>query len=152
MNGNTIFVELSQACETMRPLFIIPGKDTGLEGQQRVREICYKLDAQAKLASVVPVEHNGITYHVKMKYFLLFDGQMIEMTSGLNGADCTMCPATKAQIHDPDCIKKGFKITHNITKLNDLYYKLEKNSEGKIKRVTGEHELVFPVLRVGVTC
>ena len=136
-NGTTIFEEFSQSCETMRPIFIIPGKDTGPEGQQRVREICHKLDWQAKYASVVPVDYNGVTYHVKMKYFLLFDGQMIEMTSGLTGANCTMCPATKAQIHDPECIKKGFKITHNITKVNELYYKLKKNADGEIIKKNG---------------
>ena len=121
----------------MRPLFIIPGKDTGIEGQARVREICYKLDNQAKFARVVHVEHNGVTYHVHMKYFLLFDGQMIEMTSGLNGANCTMCSATKDQIHDPAFIKKGFKITNNITKINDLYYMLEKDDNGQIIRRKG---------------
>ena len=136
-NGITIFEELSQSCESMRPLFIIPGKDTGREGQQRVREICFKLDTQAKYASVIPVDYNGVTYHVKMKYFLLFDGQMIEMTSGLNGANCTMCPATKDQIHDPESIKKGFKITNNITKINDLYYMLEKDDNGQIIRRKG---------------
>ena len=81
--------------------------------------------------------HNGVTYHVHMKYFLLFDGQMIEMTSGLNGANCTMCSATKDQIHDPAFIKKGFKITNNITKINDLYYMLEKDDNGQIIRRKG---------------
>ena len=116
---------------------MIPGEDSGPEGRLRVMQISHRLDREAKLAKQVKVEWNGKEYHVKIRYFMLFDGQLISMTSGLGGAACTMCPATKEQMIDVECIKKGFKITHNIERLNNLYYSLEKNEDGSIKKRKG---------------
>ena len=125
---------------------MIPGEDSGPEGRLRVMEISHRLDREAKLAKQVKVEWNGKEYHVKIRYFMLFDGQLISMTSGLGGAACTMCPATKEQMIDVECIKKGFKITHNIERLNNLYYSLEKNEDGSIKKSKGMYNTMFPLI------
>ena len=66
---------------------MITGKDTGEEGQKRVRKICQRIDSEAKYASNIYVEVNGEHYHVHMKYFLALDGQMIEITSGLGNVN-----------------------------------------------------------------
>ena len=145
-SGKKLFEELSQAADTFRPTMMIPGKDSGTEGKLRVMQICHKLDNEAKYAQKVVLNYDNREYHIKMRFFLLFDGQLIEMASGLGGAQCTMCPATKEQLHDIEFIKKGAKITHNITKLNDLYYRLEKNEDGTIKKTPGDYSI-----RMGMT-
>ena len=146
ISGKTLFEELSQGADTFRPTMMIPGKDTGPEGNFRVRQICHKLDNEAKYARKVVLNRDNREYHIKMRYFLLFDGQLIEMASGLGGAECTMCPATKEQLHDVEFIKKGSKIVHNITKLNNLYHRLEKNKDGTIKKKQGDYSI-----RMGLT-
>ena len=66
---------------------MITGKDTGEEGQKRVRKICERIDSEAKCASNVHVEVKGEHYLVHMRYFLALDGQMIEITSGLGNVN-----------------------------------------------------------------
>ena len=44
-----------------------------------------------------------------------------------------LCPATKEEIHDKNCIQKGFKIEMNKENLRKLYDRVEKNPDGSIK-------------------
>ena len=142
-SGTCLWEELSQAPETMRPWFLIPGS----EKADLVEKIASKMDIDAERSSTLLVQHIGSVYTVHVRFFMSLDGKLIEMTSGLNGAYCTACTASSEEGHNVDCVKDGFPIDRDMEGLWSLYGSLRKRKDGSIITRTKDYKKRFGMTR-----
>ena len=137
----TVLVRLtSQAPETMRPWFAVPGK----ESEALMRVIWKQLDREAELNQMVDIPcKDDKLLQVRIKeWSLLIDGKQIKMSTRLLGAFCHRCPATHLEMKNPVFILYGFPILHDINKLNELALKLM-NEDGVIISMEGDYKIRF---------
>ena len=131
--GDVVYEEKSQAAESFRPLFSVPGNES--------KELCRKLwsfvDTSAENNQEVYLCLNGEDIiPVKCFYYPSIDMKQIKMGTGLTGARCHRCPATAADMKNPDLIEEGFPTENNISMLHAIYHNLV-DSDGNVKTKKG---------------
>ena len=78
-HDNILWEQFSQGPESMRPYFLIPGK----ENEELMRKICSKMDKEAKDLQTFEIDWEGATIKINIDYHLAIDGKLVEMTTGL---------------------------------------------------------------------
>ena len=155
-NKTKLWEQYSLAPETMRPYFLLPGK----EEPELVRKIAARMDRDAEQCAIFLVKHMDSDILFNTVYHLSLDGKLIEMTTGLSmftfsdvclqnwfleifihgcfiflaGAYCYRCPISKKDAHDPDIVKDWFEDERSIATLIEHYLSLPKNPDGTIKK------------------
>ena len=153
--GNVLWEQFSQGPESMRPWFLIPGK----ENYDLMEKICSKMDSEAEGLQTLEIEWEGQTLKINVEYHLAIDGKLVEMTTGLSmfailvklvplrmtniaiqflsfnldGAYCTNCPVSQEDAHKIEVVREGFEDYWTVQKLIEFYESLKKNPDGSIK-------------------
>ena len=93
-NKTKLWEQYSLAPETMRPYFLLPGK----EEPQLVRKIAARMDREAEQCAIFLVKHMDSDIIFNTVYHLSFDGKLIEMTTGLSEYTFFSCLFTNCLI------------------------------------------------------
>ena len=122
-NDEIIYEEESLHSDTEMPWFLVPGQ----EKRQLVTEIAQKMEQEAKdvCKCNIKVIVNGKEISVKVILKLTqADGKVIKTVTGLGGAICTMCNASRDQCNDLKMLEKRFKIERDMTTITNTYNEL----------------------------
>ena len=78
--GTELWEQYSQAADTMRPYFILPGK----ENDDLMDPVCERIDKEAKEAEKFSIEVEGQEIKITCKWHLSLDGKLIDCSTGLS--------------------------------------------------------------------
>ena len=76
--GKLIYKDDLQSTETMRPYFLVPGKE-----EQMAEIICPNIDFEAFVHQNIIINHRGAKIQIHIHYYLIKDGKLIVICSGL---------------------------------------------------------------------
>ena len=79
--GNVLHLEDNQSEDTVRPIFLIPGK----EKDELVRILVNRMDKEAKENQIISMEFEDVTVKIKISYHPGGDGKAGQTASGLGG-------------------------------------------------------------------
>ena len=83
--GKLIFKDDLQSTETMRPYFLVNGKE-----EKMAEIICAQIDFEAFTHQNVIINHRGAKLQIHIHYHLIMDGKLIQISSGL-GIEFRLC-------------------------------------------------------------
>ena len=78
--GTELWEQYSQAADTMRPYFILPGK----ENDELMDPVCERIDKEAKETEKFSIEVEGQEIKITVKWHLSLDGKLIDSSTGLS--------------------------------------------------------------------
>ena len=79
-NDDILWEQFSLGPDSMRPYFIIPGK----EEPTLIAKICEKMDIEAEICATFVLTVGEIELKITITWHLGLDGKLIEMTTGLS--------------------------------------------------------------------
>ena len=79
-NDDILWENFSLGPDSMRPYFIIPGKEEPI----LIEQICQKMDQEAEECEIFVLEIDELDLVITIKFHLGLDGKLIEMTTGLS--------------------------------------------------------------------
>ena len=95
----------------------------------------------------IVINYRGAKIQVHMNFFLVMDGKLIVISTGLGSGYCNRCELSRQQANSLEFVEKNwpFKVTRNITSLNENYDAQKKSKRGqnigKIIKHTGNKEV-----------
>ena len=79
-DGTELWEQYSLGAESMRPYFILPGK----EDDEMMDAVCQKMDEEAKKTETFTIQIEDIEITVTVTWHLSLDGKLIDMSTGLS--------------------------------------------------------------------
>ena len=81
----------------------------------------------------IVINYRGAKIQVHMNFFLVMDGKLIVISTGLGSGYCNRCELSREQANSIEFVEKNwpFKVTRNIESLNAQYDSLPKSKRGK---------------------
>ena len=79
-NHDILWEQFSLGPDSMRPYFVIPGKEEPI----LIEQICEKMDQEAEECEIFVLEIETVDLTIIIKFHLGLDGKLIEMTTGLS--------------------------------------------------------------------
>ena len=79
-NHDILWEQFSLGPDSMRPYFVIPGKEEPI----LIEQICEKMDQEAEECEIFVLEIETVDFTIIIKFHLSLDGKLIEMTTGLS--------------------------------------------------------------------
>ena len=79
-------------------------------------------------------EEVSVTVEAEVKPFLV-DKKAVKETTGMGGAACTSCPASRDEIHNPDCVREGFPMNRSMSSVIEIAAQLTDEATGEIMRL-----------------
>jgi hypothetical protein len=140
-----------------RPLVIAPGKETREFFGQTLDVI--KKDLDCLLENSIPItyqneDRDDLTVMFKVHVELSqLDGKAKTAALGLGGAFYTMCTVSRLDGKNVDRIKEKFRITRNITNIQQLFDDLsvDENGEELVPRAQGDYDVRAGLTQIPLT-
>ena len=79
-DGNELWEQYSLGAESMRPYFILPGK----ENDEMMDAVCQKMDEEAQKTEKFTIQIEDTEITVTVTWHLSLDGKLIDMSTGLS--------------------------------------------------------------------
>ena len=79
-DGTELWEQYSLGAESMRPYFILPGK----ESDEMMEAVCQKMDEEAKKTETFTIKIEDTEITVTVTWHLSLDGKLIDMSTGLS--------------------------------------------------------------------
>ena len=142
--GTVVYkTENPASLENERPIVIAPGKEDDTNFAKDVHAIFSSgIEKLRKEAVLIPLNDvDSLIFRVKLKLTQL-DGKARAQSSGLRGAFCLMCTASKKDAHDIEKIKAGFPINRTMDSIHEKFEALKvQNDDGEwvIPRQSGDY-------------
>ena len=79
--GNIIHLEENQSEDTVRPIFLVPGK----EKEELVRKLVDRMDKEAQENQIISLEFGDVTIKINIQFHPGGDGKAGQTATGLGG-------------------------------------------------------------------
>ena len=79
-DGNELWEQYSLGAESMRPYFILPGK----ENDEMMDAVCQKMDEEAQKTEIFTIQIEDTEITITVTWHLSLDGKLIDMSTGLS--------------------------------------------------------------------
>ena len=79
-DGNELWEQYSLGAESMRPYFILPGK----ENDEMMEAVCQKMDEEAKKTEKFTIQIEDTEITITVTWHLSLDGKLIDMSTGIS--------------------------------------------------------------------